>query len=259
MNRFYVMLCLVVGWQTATAQPLTPAQIFAKTIAVYESAATYQDTGEAVTSIKQGNAAWYEPETITFRTTFQTAFIRQAAQYTLRYTRLPYSGRSEKCSLIWARGAETKTWLDIHKKIETPARLEDALGLSWGVPAEAVKRVYSLLMNTSSSDWGLNELKDISVLPPDKVLNRSCYHLRGTLNRDVFGHVTAKAPRPIKGPTERHPAIEVWIDATTFLILRVTEAYNQGVDYRSKTINYQPVLNQPVKPEALAFDYKNCQ
>lgn len=255
MNRFYVMLCLVVGWQKATAQPLTPAQIFAKTIAVYESAATYQDTGEAGWQVKRNDPHWYERADFSAKKPFQTAYIRKTGQFRFRYQDAK-PGSTEIALVVWSDGKQVKTWDRLHGKVRQGGKVQDALTPFTGTSATSSIRVPGLLLNFKHS-WQFDDLSKTVLLPAETQSGHLCYHIRGMLHRENPFGVTAKSSRPIKGPTEKNPSVEIWIDTSTFLIIRIVEFFNRGTEEHRDIMTYYPVLNQPVKPEALVFDYKN--
>ncbi len=157
---------------------------------------------------------------------------------------------------MWSDGTQIKTWSVWEKKIRRDSTLKQSLRRASGTSFSSSVRVPGLLLGFEAPDWNLTDVGKLVALPPMVVANKTCYHIRGTIDRQPYG-ARAKSTVPIKGPTESHPSIEVWIDMTTFLIIRISETYNRGSESFEYTIAFYPALNQPIKPEVLVFDYED--
>jgi len=197
---------------------LTPAQILRATADTYANCHTYRDIGRATTKLLTG-----ELRPVMFAP-FQTAFERpDQFRFGVQGMMLGW--------IVWRHGPAVRTW-SRHDGFEKPDSLGSALAALAGVSGTSSITVPKLLLAAAVHGTSLTEMTDVVRLEDAELNGARCYCLRG---RDASRTTT------------------VWIDQTSHLVLRVVRELEGDGLQAEVTITYEPVIDQPIPADLLAF------
>jgi hypothetical protein len=236
---------------------MSPGEIPERMVGAYAGCKSYQDSG-CVTSV-----AVSADRQRTRTRAFSTAFARPD-RFRFEF-RSSHDGVQWRRYIVWAQGADVRTWWDIRSRIEQSDSLSTALAGAVGVSGGSAKRVGTLLMpGEVGANW-VGLLCDLKRLEDAHLGAAECFRVRGTMvpPRRVTPWVPAEwnrfqeGVRRLTGMTleaiERGPRT-LWIDKATFLLRRMEEPVQFERHQADTTTDYDPRIDVTIPEEQLQFD-----
>jgi hypothetical protein len=229
LKRLLVLIPLV--WFPSSAvsgqegSTLSGSEVLSRLVSKCANVKTYRDTGTVriVYLESEGRRTEERP--------FKTAFVRPD-KFRFEYTEKHPSGRVTRY-VVWQSGSNVKKWWDIHPTVETLASLDLGLAGATGVSGGSAHTVPRLLLPTSVSGRSLEDMKEIKRLDDAECGGDTCARVVGTY---------AGSQRTL------------WISLRSFL-LRRDEWGTTFPDFRTEsTVTYEPVEDEPIPAESLAFN-----
>lgn len=210
--------------QSGYGQPLTGQQILDRSIGVYRSATSYQDTGRVTTNFYESGQT--QPKFTTIRS-FQTAYYRPTQQFRFHYKTEPtrFSSSSDEM-FVWTEGPKAFMRWSI-EKWTTGGSLPMLLSGATGVSGTASRKVPGLLLTDPiDAGWGIDSLTNVRLIGDAVENGQPCYRISGVYwkNKVAF----------------------LWVNKQSFLLLRIDEEYSSGKEKTKMSMTFQPVLNKPV-------------
>ncbi|MBN9520994.1 hypothetical protein J0H58_21140 [bacterium] len=232
-----------------------PDQVLAALAEVYATCATYQDAGAVVTRfIKPGHDSYGTTKP------FATAFVRpDRFRFEHRHRHLD-NGPWDRY-LVWADGADVRTWWGTTPGVEWPESLDLALAGATGVSGGAAQTVPGLLLPDRDAGRRLTELAELRLLGDESLGGVACYRLAGRFptdppdpeeearEREEFIRLTGRPPQRAE-----HSPLTLWVDRGTFLLRRIDESVRFET-FRTETVTtYEPQVGVRIPEEDLRFD-----
>ena len=214
----------LIGTAGAPSNGGDAAKILERVAQTYAGSRTYQDKGVVKTVFVNGERR---------RTTerrFHTAFARP--------DRFRFEFSERTCCedvgryIIWQNGPEVLKWWEIQPTVEKMESLRMALGAAAGVSAGTSDTIAPLLL-------------------PDLRPGRLTRPAEATLltDADLDGVRCLRVQ-----VSERGQPLTIWIDSGTYLIRRLDESRKLSEGTQTETTTtYEPVIDQEVAEDALAF------
>jgi hypothetical protein len=231
---------------------MNPEQILAALAEMYATCLSYRDSGRVVTKVFPESQRPY-----TSVKPFTTAFIRPDR---FRFEYKSRRGEDEwDRHIIWACGAEVRTWWDVRPGIERRESLNAAL--PGGVSGGSAHTIPSLLMPQQVGGRRLTEMVDLVSIGDEPLGGVTCYRLSGRFvpyPRDPAAEerqrleairVTGRQPeRAERGP------FTVWIDRGTLLVRRIEHQMRFETFRTEDVMEYEPAVAVMIVDEELRFD-----
>jgi len=220
----------------AQAREAKAAEILEDMAVVYRGCRTYRDTGVKTTTYLPDEEPGV-PRAHTEKKPFTTAFVRP------NRFRYEFRERSrwdviEHRYLIWRDGAKVRKWWDITPGVREIPSLGEAINAATGVSGGTAQYVPGYLMPAEVKPWLMPTLRDLERIDDA--------YLGSALCRRITGRLHHGAPQD--------EDVTLWIDAKTHLLRRYEER-TQHEGFRTEEItDYEPVLDEPIAEELLAFD-----
>ena len=162
---------------------------------------------------------------------FTTAFVRPD-RFRFEFKAMEFGGERY---LVWQGGNDVKTWWDVKPGVEKVESLGLALAGPTGVSGGSAHTIPALLLPREVGGRRLTDITEPKRLADAKIDNVDCFVLDGQ-----FGD------RPMT----------LWIDKQTFLVRRIAERDKLSLWTNvEKTTTYDPIIDDVVPDEKLAFDY----
>jgi len=192
-------------------------RILNKMAAVYKNCKSYQDSGTT-----QMTPPWIG--TLKFTTTF----IRPNH---FRYEHTAVDGVDNRY-LAWRSSAKIAAWSSLEPLlVKDPESFNMAIAYGTGSSMTAAHTIPALLFSKDEiSGWRLNDMIGATQISDAKIGNTECFRVKGRVG--VFNTV-------------------VWIDKSTFLVLKIERVNNKGVTTVTK---YNPVINAKIPDTAMEYN-----
>jgi hypothetical protein len=210
-------------------------QIIALVTETYKSCGTYRDSGVATTLFIHPDG-----RTDTEKQPFTTAFVRPG-RFRFEYRHEFFQNQEKPGTplkpnrhIIWRQGQDVRTWWDIRPGVETQSSLHLALAGAYGVSSASSGEIPALLLPQEVSGGRLRYLHEPTRLQNAELGNVNCIRIQG---QDYETNL-----------------VTFWIDSNTLLIRRVDSGHDFGSFRTEVTMTYNPVINDPIPEEKLAFD-----
>src|SRR5262249_17383190 len=152
---------------------------------------------------------------------FSTAFVRPDR---FRFEFEDANGRRKKRCIVWADGADVRTWWDVRPGLRQESSLGLALAGATGASGRAARPAPGMLLPEVVGGRLLTDLTQLQRLEDAKLGEVDCFRVQGRSRidvnpaareqtRQVFRRVTGKEwVEPMSGPET------LWIDRATFLL-----------------------------------------
>jgi hypothetical protein len=219
---------------------LTSEQIVELSTKVYARCNSYRDSGIAGTTYVSDDRQW------TAEKPFTTAFVRPDR---IRFEYKDMSaGEPPPSYIIWAEGADVRTWRDVEPGVNRPGTLGGAITDAAGVSQGASHRIPSMLLPDASAQKSAIELSYARRIDNAEVDGFECFRIRGQ---------SIRTPRTLGSGENsvvlRENSSTIWIDKQSYLVRRVDES-NVYDSFRTDTVTtYSPEINVEIPSEQLAF------
>jgi hypothetical protein len=220
--------------QTTSAS--TANEIMTKVAQVYRDCRSYSDSGVVKTVFFSKNDKDLDEKP------FTTAFVRPD-QFRFESTsnppklnvQLPLKFKDMKF-IIWQKGNDIRTWWTIEPGKKKEISLSMAIAAATGISGGAAHTIPALLMPTEVGGQRITEYGQYKRIADAKLDSANCFCIQGKLN------------------ASDSEAITIWIDKTTYLIIRIDEA-NKFPDFRTEsTTTYNPKINITIDKDKLTFN-----
>ena len=219
---------------------LTAGQIVELSTKVYGRCGSYRDSGIASTAYVSDSSQW------TAEKPFTTAFVRPDR---IRFEYKDMSaGDPPPSYIIWADGADVRTWSDVQPGVNRPGTLSGAITEAAGVSQGASHRIPSMLLPDASAPKSALELSYARRIEDAEEGGFECFRIRGQ---------SIRTPRTLGSGENsivlRENSSIIWIDKQSYLVRRVDES--NGYDsFRTDTVTtYSPEINVEIPTEQLEF------
>lgn len=213
--------------QVPESETLQAHEVLDRMAKTYGNCKTYRDSGvvkSVLTFSVLGKQITEKP--------FTTAFVRPDR---FRFEFKAMESGVERRYLVWQGGNDVKTWWDVKPGVEKVESLGLALAGPTGVSGGSAHTIPALLLPREVAGRRLTDLTEPKRLADAKIDDVDCFVLDGQ-----FGD------RPMT----------LWIDKQTFLVRRIAERDKLGLWTNvEKTTTYDPIIDDVVPDEKLAFDY----
>ena len=203
---------------------LSGPEVLARAMKKYANVTTYRDAGVVrIVYIERGRRTEERP--------FKTAFVRPD-KFRFEYTETHPLGRVTRY-VVWQRGPDVRRWWDVEPTVETLPSLEMGLAGATGVSGGSAHIVPRLLLPSSVTGRSLGDMTEVKRLSDAECGGDTCARVVG---------IYAASQRTL------------WISLHSFLLRRV-EWETTFPDFRTEsTITYEPVADEPIPAESLAFN-----
>jgi hypothetical protein len=228
------------------------SEILERMAAVYAKCESYQDSGCVTTIFIQDDGQR------TNKRPFSTTFVRPA-RFRFEF-KDSFDGHNWHRYVVWANGADVRTWWDIRPGVVQPPSLSLGLAGATGVSGGSAHTVPALLIPDSISGRRPTDLTQLRRLENAKLDGVDCLRIQGSIRieidpaelerrRQLTLRVTRKdLPNSISGPET------LWIAKSTFLLIRI-DKQTQFDNFRTEsTTNYKPLIDSAIADSQLEFD-----
>ena len=153
-------------------------------------------------------------------------------KFRFEYTETNPLGRARRY-VVWQSGPDVRKWWDVEPTVATLPSLEMGLAGATGVSGGSAHTVPRLLLPGSVTGRSLGDMTEVMRLGDTECGGDTCARVTG---------IYAASQRTL------------WISLRSFLLRRV-EWETTFPDFRSEsTITYEPVADEPIPAESLAFN-----
>jgi outer membrane lipoprotein-sorting protein len=231
---------------------LSAGAILERMETTYATCETYQDSGFVTTVFIRDDGQRRN------KIPFSTAFVRPT-RFRFEFKN-SHDGQNWRRYIVWADGADLRTWWDIRPGVVQPPSLSLGLAGATGVSGGSAHTVPALLMPDSIGGRRLTDLTQLRRLEDAKLDGVDCFRIQGSMRieidpaelerrRQLTLRVTGRdLPNAISGPEM------LWIDKSTFLLRRI-DKQTQFDDFRTEsTTIYEPLINSAIADSQLKFD-----
>jgi hypothetical protein len=236
----------------ADGEDLAAAEILARMAKTYANCVTYQDSGCVTTVFVHAQSER------TDKRPFSTAFVRPARfRFDFKST---HDGSNWHRYIVWADGANVRTWWEIRPEVEQQPSLSLGLAGATGVSRGSAHTIPAMLMPDSIGGTRLTDLSDLKRLEDAQFGEFDCFRIQGKLIIDVQPAELERRRRQVMkgtgkdlGYAERGPET-LWIDKSAYLLRRIDE-HTQFDSFRTEsTTVYDPLIDVPIADNQLQFD-----
>jgi hypothetical protein len=227
LSLFLMSLLSFPGLGADVHAAATPSgqEVLVRAVKKYATVTTYRDVGVVrIVYIESGGRRTEERP-------FKTAFVRPD-KFRFEYTETHPFGRVTRY-VVWQRGPDVRKWWDVEPKVATLPSLDTGLAGATGVSGGSAHTVPRLLLPGSVTGRSLGDMTEVKRLSDAECGGDTCARVVG---------IYAGSKRTL------------WISLRSFL-LRRDEWENTFPDFRTEsTITYEPVADEPIPAESLAFN-----
>jgi outer membrane lipoprotein-sorting protein len=204
---------------------LSGPEVLVRAVKTYANVTTYRDAVVVRIVYIEGGGRRTEERL------FKTAFVRPD-RFRFEYTESNPLGRVRRY-VVWQHGPDVRKWWDVEPTVETLPSLETGLAGATGVSGGSAHTVPRLLLPSSVTGRSLGDMTEVKRLSDAECGGDTCARVVG---------IYAGSQRTL------------WISLRSFLLRRV-EWKTTFPDFRTEsTITYEPVADEPIPAESLAFD-----
>jgi outer membrane lipoprotein-sorting protein len=236
----------------ADRQAFSAAEILAHMAETYAKCTTYQDSGCVSTVFVRADSEH------TDKKPFSTAFIRPALfRFDFKST---HDGSNWHRYIVWADGADVRTWWSIQSEVEQRPSLSLALAGATGVSGGSAHTTPALLMPDSIGGRRLTELTDLKRLEDAQSGEFDCFRIQGKSVINIQSAELERRRREVMKLTGKDLGISetgpetLWIDKSTFLLRRIDEQTQFSSFRTESTTIYEPSIDVPIADKQLLFD-----
>lgn len=233
-----IVLLLLMPWAglgVGLKTDPTPPEILAQLRTAYAQARSYQDEG-TVTIQNFTRKQLQRTKTLQFSTRFE-----RGGAFRLAYAPTTPTTPGE-CSVVWSDGTRRGFWSSQRASVDSTRTLAQMLTVAGAGSGSATRRIPGLLFPDEKKGVGwVNDLRSLRLLGVETRNGHPCYHLSA-----VGGQRALPIP------------VQLWIDTTTFLLIRLEERSTVAEFEALITLDYEPRLNPELSRAALGFAYQNC-
>ena len=224
-----VWLLLVLTATVGHAQEkenVSAKEILDRMVSVYASCKSYVDKGQAKVVSFRGSANRVETKP------FTTAFVRPS-QFRFEFTE--NSDPLRQRLVVWRDQTSIRSWWALNRETKYHETLGEPLRNATGVSSTSAAVVPTMLFQNLGDTRRLQLLTELSLVGEEKVRGRAAYRIQGKDWLNIW--------------------ITIWVDKTTFLLLKLFEKRkSEKVDFEI-TVQYEPKIDVEVPPEKLAFKH----
>jgi outer membrane lipoprotein-sorting protein len=213
--------------QTVTISPNARAdQILNLVAETYKHCTTYSDSGVLTTTDTPGR---------TRTSNFSTAFVRPD-RFRFEYHDENLVTHGPDLYLVWRQGQDVRFWsdlaTDVKSAVSSGIALHSAIAMATGVTLGSSFLIPSLLLPDEISGRYLTDMKSATRLDDARLGEVNCFRIQGKLAKY---------------------STTIWIDSKTLLIRKIETADDFDSFHNEQTITYEPVINEQVPQQKLAF------
>lgn len=235
MRTSFLLLFAWAGLGVGLKTDPTPPEILTQFRNAYTQSRSYQDEG-TVTIQNFTRKQLQRTKQIRFSTRYE-----RGSAFRLVYAPTTPTTPGE-CSVMWSDGIRSRFWASYRASVDSSRTLAQLLTLAGAGSGSASRRVPALFFSEEKKGVGwVNELRTFRLLGAETVNGHACYHLSAAGGQRTL-------------PTSVH----LWIDTTTFLLIRLEERSAVAEFEALTTLDYEPLLNPELSRAALAFEPQNC-
>jgi hypothetical protein len=213
-----------VGTEVRSLPSLFGPDVLARMVDTYRTCKSYRDTGVVRTLYIEETGRRIEERP------FKTAFVRPAS---FRFEFRSKSFGKPYRLIVSQEGSELRRWWDLEPGVQILPSLDSGLSGARARSGGSSQTVPSLLLPAAVSGRSLKDMKRVKRLDDVPCGSSVCGQVQG-----------------VYGPERR----VLWVDLGTFLLRRMTSTTEFTTSRIEETTSFEPVVNEDIFPDLLAFD-----